>query len=125
LSVEQTIGLTRTLNAILSVASQDEQVAVSVPAGQLDQTTASLGSRTEHRQVTGLPLNGRNWSSLTALTPGAIDSGGSNMRSIRFAGRGLDDNNFTLDGVDATGILNQAQRGQGRLTIPTESIAEF
>jgi hypothetical protein len=47
------------------------------------------------------------------------------MKSIRFAGRGLDDNNYTLDGVDATGIVNQAQRGQGRMTIPMDSIAEF
>ena len=124
-NVEQTIGLTRTLDATLSVASVGDQVTVEEVVVQLDQTTASLGSRTERKQVTGLPLNGRNWSSLTALAPGAIDSGGSNMKSIRFAGRGLDDNNFTLDGVDATGILNQAQRGQGRLTIPTESISEF
>jgi outer membrane receptor protein involved in Fe transport len=124
-NVEQTIGLTRTLDANLSVASKGDQVTVSEPLVQLDRTTASLGGRTEQKQVTGLPLNGRNWSSLTALAPGAIDSGGSNMKSIRFAGRGLDDNNFTLDGVDATGILNQAQRGQGRLTIPTEAISEF
>lgn len=124
-NVEQTVGVTRTLDATLSVAGRGDQVTVKEPVVQLDQTSASLGGRTEQKQVTELPLNGRNWSSLTALAPGAIDSGGSNMKSIRFAGRGLDDNNFTLDGVDATGILNQAQRGQGRLTIPTEAISEF
>jgi hypothetical protein len=60
-------------------------------------------------------LNGRNWSTLTALVPGAIDAGGSNQRTIRFAGRGVDDNNFTSDGVDATNILNQAQQPFVRL----------
>ncbi len=123
--VDQPIGLTRTLDATLTVAGKGDQVAVVASLVQLDQTTASLGGRIERQQVAGLPLNGRNWSGMTALVPGAIDSGGSNMKSIRFAGRALDDNNFTLDGVDATGVLNQAQRGQGRLTIPTESISEF
>lgn len=70
-------------------------------------------------------MNGRNWSTLTALVPGAVDTGGSNQRSIRFAGRGLDDNNFTYDGVDATNIVNQAQQPFVRLAIPTESIQEF
>ena len=72
-----------------------------------------------------LPLNGRNWSTLTALVPGAVDTGGSNQRSIRFAGRGLDDNNFTYDGIDATNIVNQAQQSFVRLAIPTDAIEEF
>jgi hypothetical protein len=55
--------------------------------------------RAESKQVKDLPLNGRNWSTLTALVPSAVDTGGSNQRSIRFAGRGLDDNNFVFDGM--------------------------
>jgi hypothetical protein len=42
--------------------------------------------------------------------PGAVDTGGSNQRSIRFAGKGLDDNAITFDGIDATNIVNQAQQ---------------
>ena len=79
----------------------------------------------DRNQVQNLPLNGRNWATLTALVPGGIDSGGSNQRTIRFADRGLDDNNFTYDGVDATNVLNQAQQPYVRLAIPTESIQEF
>jgi hypothetical protein len=70
-------------------------------------------------------LNGRNWATLTALAPGAIDSGGSNQRSIRFTGRGRDDMNIVYDGVDATGIANQAQKATIRLSIPTDAISEF
>ena len=79
----------------------------------------------ERKQADELPLNGRNWASLTAYVPGAIDTGGSNQRSIRFAGRGLDDSNFTYDGVDATNIVNQTQRAWARLSIPLDAIAEF
>ena len=57
--------------------------------------------------------------------PGAIDQGGSTQRSIRFAGSGRDEMNITFDGVDATGIVNQAQKAFIRIAIPTGSIAEI
>jgi hypothetical protein len=123
--VQQTIGHTRTLNVVLSLAGVVQQVSVSDFSPQLDETSASLGARIEPIQVKALPLNGRNWSTLTALVPGAVDTGGSNQRSIRFAGRGLDDNNFTYDGIDATNVVNQAQQPFVRLAIPTEAIQEF
>jgi hypothetical protein len=124
-NLEQAVGYTRTLNITLEVGEVSQQVNVSGRGSQLDETTDTLGSRTEPEQVKDLPLNGRNWSTLTALAPGAVDTGGSNQRSIRFAGRGLDDNNFTYDGIDATNIVNQAQQSFVRLAIPTDAIQEF
>ena len=123
--VLETVGRTRTLNAVLHVAAGTEQVQVSDVASEINQNSDALGARIEPKQVQQLPLNGRDWSTLTALVPGAVDTGGSNQRTIRFAGRGLDDNNFTYDGVDATNIVNQAQQPFVRLAIPTESIQEF
>ena len=55
-----------------------------------------------------------------ALVPGAVDTGGSN---IRFLGHGPDDNNLRIDGVDATSIRNQTQKS--RLLVSTDAIAEF
>ncbi|HZR28208.1 MAG TPA: carboxypeptidase regulatory-like domain-containing protein [Terriglobales bacterium] len=124
-NVIQAVGETRTLNVMLKVAGTSEQVDVSGSAVELDQTANSLGARIERKQIEALPLNGRNWATLTALVPGAIDAGGSNQRTIRFAGRGLDDNNFTSDGIDATNIVNQAQQPFVRLAIPTDTIQEF
>ena len=91
----------------------------------LDRNSAAVTGLIERKQADELPLNGRNWSSLTAYIPGAIDTGGSNQRSVRFAGRGLDDSNFTYDGVDATNVVNQTQRAWARLAIPLDAIAEF
>ena len=123
--VRQAVGQTRTIDPILSPATLNEGITVFGKLVELDQTTAALGSRIEGSAIQNLPLNGRNWASLTSLIPGAIDSGGSTQRSIRFVGRGRDDMNITYDGVDATGIANQAQKAYIRLSIPTESIAEF
>lgn len=123
--LRQTVGRTQTLDIMLGVGGVAESVTVSGAGSALDKTSATLGESTEPKQVRELPLNGRNWSTLTALVPGAIDSGGSNQRSIRFAGRGLDDNNFTFDGIDATNIVNQAQQPFVRLAIPIDAIEEF
>jgi hypothetical protein len=124
-NVVQVAGQTRTLNATLRVSGRSEQIEVSASSEQLDETSDALGTRIERTQLKQLPLNGRNWSTLTALTPGAVDTGGSNQRSVRFAGRGRDDDNFTYDGIDATNIINQAQQPYVRLAIPLDAIQEF
>ena len=124
-NVVEVVDQTRTLNATLAVSGGQEQIEVSSSSEQLDETSNRLGTRIEQAQIRALPLNGRNWATLTALVPGAVDTGGSNQRAVRFAGRGRDDNNFTYDGIDATNIINQAQQPYVRLAIPLDTIQEF
>jgi hypothetical protein len=123
--VEQVVGRTRTLDATLQVSGDLQRVEVSASSELIDRNTSAVTALIERKQADELPLNGRNWAALTAYAPGAIDTGGSNQRSIRFAGRGLDDSNFTYDGVDATNIVNQTQRAWARLSIPLDAINEF
>ena len=118
-------GNTQTLNALLDVASTQQQTKVTEALVQLDRTDASVSASIEGKQVSDLPINGRNWAALTALVPGATDAGAGDQRTIRFAGHGLDDNNLTLDGVDATAVFNQEQREYMRLNIPLDSINQF
>jgi len=125
IDVEQVIGRTRTLDAALQVAGGEERVEVSSASALMDHNTSAVTGLIEREQVNELPLNGRDWSALTAFVPGAIDTGGSNQRTVRFAGRGLDDSNFTYDGVDATNIVNQTQRQWVRLAIPLDAISQF
>ena len=123
--VEQVIGRTHTVNATLQVAGAEERIDVSSASALMDHNTSAVTGLIEKTQADELPLNGRDWSALTAFVPGAIDTGGSNQRTIRFAGRGLDDSNYTYDGVDATNIVNQTQRQWVRLAIPLDAIQEF
>ena len=124
--VQQGIGDTRTLDAVLSLTrGATSSTTVTEPLVQADRSGATVGAAIENTQVQELPINGRNWARLTALTPGAIDNGPGDQRNIRFAGHGLDDNNLTLDGVDATAVYNQEQRQYVRLNIPLGSINEF
>jgi hypothetical protein len=123
--VVQAVGRTRTLDATLQVTGGKERVEVSASSEQMDKTSDALGTRVEQAQAKELPLNGRNWATLTAVAPGAVDTGGSSQRAVRFAGRGRDDDNFTYDGIDATNIVNQPQQAYVRLAIPLDTIQEF
>jgi hypothetical protein len=124
-SVKLEVGHERILDVTLNLAGQREEMSVTEAAFQLDRVDAAVGAPIEQKQVDELPINGRNWATLTALVPGAVDTGAGDQRTIRFAGHGLDDNNLTLDGVDATAVFNQMQRQYVRLTIPLDSIDQF
>ena len=71
----------------------------------LKRDTPSLGTVIENRQVTGLPLDGRNFYELSLLVPGAVPaapgSAGSARGDFAFSVNGAreDANNFLLDGV--------------------------
>jgi len=123
--VQLVVGQSRQLNVALKLGSVSQEVQVVDSAPPLATNTAEIGGVIENQQIRDLPLNGRNIASLMALVPGAIDSGGGSLSSVRFAGRGNDDTNFRLDGIDATGIATQSQDTTLRLTTSTESIAEF
>ena len=118
------VGLTRILNAQLKVGatSQDIEVQATAPA---EQTSPQLSGVINTQQIASIPVNGRNWATLLVLAPGAIDDGGGDQRTIRFAGRGRDDNNYMIDGVDATGIQEQAQKSSTRLQISEDAVEEY
>ena len=128
-NVEQKLGTTRTLNVSLKIAGPTQQVEVSSTPVNLDQTNNTLNTGIARVQAEELPLNGQNWATLTALVPTAVDTAGGpgagNQRSIRYAGRGRDDNNYTYDGVDATYIINQSQLYYVRASIPLDTIEEI
>ena len=124
-SFELAVGQTRRIDVELQVGGAAQQVNVASDATALDDSSAKIDGVVSETQVSELPINGRAWTALMALVPGAMDSGGGTQKSIRFAGRGGDDNNFRFDGLDATGISNQAPNVSTRLQISTEAIAEF
>src|SRR5437763_5577720 len=124
-NVELSVGQSRTLDAQMEVGEMTSHVEVVETAAALNRSSAEVGEVIQSQQVRNIPLNGRNWASLGILAPGAINASDGSQRNIRFVGRGRDDNNFTFDGIDATGVQEQSQKADARLNISLESIAEF
>jgi len=119
------VGQTRTLDAQLAVGALTEKVEVNAPDEPANRTSAEAGSVIRPDQIADLADNGRDWTTLSLLAPFAQDDGGGDQRTIRFAGRARDDNNFSIDGVDAGGIQEQAQKSQTRLQISEDAIEEY
>jgi hypothetical protein len=122
------VGQVYTFDARLEIGALTTQVDVAGTAVEVNRTSAEIGGVVGEQQVRSIPLNGRNWSDLMALAPGAIDAGsggGSDQRNIRFAGRSRDDNNYTLDGIDNSGIQEQAEKSDTRLGVSLDAVAEF
>ena len=119
------VGQTRTLDVELGVGAINERIEVKASTGPADRSSAEAATVIDSTQISELPNNGRDWASFTLLAPFAQDDGGGDQRTIRFAGRGRDDNNFSFDGVDATGIQEQAQKAEVRLQVSPDAIAEY
>ena len=90
----------------LQIGGPDAMVtSLDAEAAPLKKETASLGTVIDTRQVTGLPLDGRNFYELSLLVPGAVPPAQGSAGSVRgdFAfsvnGAREDANNFLLDGV--------------------------
>src|ERR1700730_14500846 len=119
------VGQTRTLDVSLEVGGSTEKVEVEASSSPSNRSSAEASTVIDASQIANLPNNGRDWASFTLLAPFAQDDGGGDQRTIRFAGRARDDNNFQIDGVDAGGIQEQAQKSQTRLQISQDAIEEY
>ena len=125
----------------LEPGTQAETVDVTGAVPLVDTATSGTGEVIQGRQVTELPLNGRNFTQLALLTPGVtrgaygdISSGGSSgtsaetFRNSETGGAALSANglrpqadNFILDGVDNNeGMVNSIV-----FFPPAEAIQEF
>jgi hypothetical protein len=103
-----------TQDVTMRVGSTQESVTVEAAAVNLETANATLGTVIESKQVTDLPLNGRNFTQLLALTPGvspvsvAQNSGGAQAAPVgsfvfpAVSGQSNRSNYFMLDGIDDT-----------------------
>jgi len=123
--IELSVGENRTVDAQLAVGMTTTTVEVQGIAQGLESNNAEISTVLHSSQVTDIPLNGRDWATLMTLSPGAVNLGGGGQRDLRIVGRGIDDNNYHYDGLDATGVQEQSQKAGARLAISLESIGEF
>ena len=101
------VGEIYVLHASLEVGSVAQQVVVEAAAIQVDSTSMELGNDLTEREVTELPLIGRNWVQLQQTLPGTVSdsdrfrgdyaTNGSRAQFNSYLVNGTDDNDFELN----------------------------
>jgi hypothetical protein len=128
------VGQATTYDFTLSVGSATQTVTVEARVAALQTSTAELGTAVSRTEVNDLPLNGRNFSQLLALTPGVSpvnvsQNVGGAWNSIPFGGFLIPSvngqtnrsNMFLLDGMND----NEAFTSTFLITPILDDIQEF
>ena len=123
------IGQTRTVNISLEVGAAATSVNVEATASTVELSEAKVSSVVEAKQLTDLPLLGRNFLSLVALTAGVTgsynfnDSFGSETQvGMNAAGSRGEQNGFAVDSAVVTSMV---RHGRTNLQPNAESIQEM
>jgi hypothetical protein len=128
---------TSTVDAVLEVALQGETVTVVADAQILQTNLSTMGRVVDSRQLTELPLVSRNFTQLSALSPGTTmalpDSAalGKGTRNVFTNGVYQLGNGYTINGIDANNPYTNSASGAGQgiqagvATPSVESIHEF
>jgi hypothetical protein len=124
----RTLALELTLNrvATIDIALQVEgiEAAVEVTSPVIDITTSATGATITPRQITELPVNGRNYLDLLQLVPGVainrqVDPNSDSSNPV--LGERSGNNNFLIDGQSNKDTVNGGPAQQ----FNQETIAEF
>ncbi len=70
-SLQMLVGQTTVVSFQMAPSSLQETVTVTGEAPLVDTRTSTVGANIDPRQMSELPLNGRNWMDLSLLAPGA------------------------------------------------------
>lgn len=127
------VAQARTVTLVLQPAEVSQTVSVvSGELAEVDMSSARIGANVNQREVSSLPLNGRQVSQLYLLAPGAVSSGGGSFDNIRFSGRANQQNAIRFDGIEGSAIvdaspgnLNGESSSGFRLQSSLETIQEF
>src|SRR5215469_9951654 len=131
--VQLTVGQELQERFTLEVAQVAETVTVVAEvAPAIDTTDARIGVNVNEREVSELPLNGRQVSQLFLQAPGSVNSGSGSFGEIRFSGRAVEQNAVRYDGIEGGGVID-SQPGVLNGEIPTpfrlqsslENVQEF
>jgi hypothetical protein len=109
------VGQEAKLDAKLKVGSVNENVVVTAAAPILNSENPSTGTSITAQQATELPLQARNFSSLTTLVAGSVATTPANANNVGrptynsgffVNGNREQTNNYTLDGVDINDAID-------------------
>jgi len=114
--VELQVNQTARVNFTLELGTISEQTLVTGVSPLVETSNATVGTVIENRRIVELPLNGRNYLQLVALSPnvsaefagpgqaGDRQGGTRANQQLSISGQRREFNYYTLDGVDNTDV---------------------
>jgi hypothetical protein len=126
-------GETVTVNLALKLGELSESITVvATEETVIETSSARIGANVNEREVSSLPLNGRQLSQLYLQAPGSVNTGNGSFFDIRFSGRSNEQNAVRFDGVEGSAIidsnpgnLNGELSSPFRLQTSVENVQEF
>ena len=93
---------------VLEIGAASEEVSVSAESEEIE-TSAAVATTVDRKFVENMPLNGRSFQALIALTPGNVTAKTYYTNSGQFSvnGQRTDANYFSIDGVSANVGITQ------------------
>jgi hypothetical protein len=131
-NIQLLVNQSLTIDIKFSVASTAQTVEVTTAPPMLNTTSSTLSDVVGHEETVDLPLNGREFTQLALLTPGAAPQEGGQQSGFTVAlgsggispsisGQRANQNNFTIDGV----LNNDIYTNVWSISPPPDAIEEF
>ena len=101
--IDLAVGQTGRIDFTLELATLGESVTVSSEASRVQSDSATVSTVVNRQFIENLPLNGRSFQSLIALTPGVVMAKATFGEQGQFSvnGQRANANYFTIDGASA------------------------
>ncbi len=128
------ISQTAKIDAHVTVNASTSVDVESSASPILDTSDGTIGLSLSEQQITSIPLNGRNFSSLTLFQPGAVATDPQGLTSgnalerntynsgiVSINGNRAQANNYTLDGID----INEGQNNLIGYNPAPDALAEI
>ncbi len=121
-----TVGEAATLDPQLQLRGQQQTVTVSSETALVETQKTDVSSTIDSRQITNLPINGRNYINFTLLNSQAARDetpsiGAAPTSGLNFGGQRARSNEVSVDGADA---VDNSINGV-RATVSQEAVQEF
>ncbi|HEY6121870.1 MAG TPA: carboxypeptidase-like regulatory domain-containing protein, partial [Pyrinomonadaceae bacterium] len=111
----------------LEIGTLNESVNISTNEPPLERDTSSIGQVIENKTIVTLPLNGRNYSQLVLLMPGATPNQLPRATDgFSVNGNRALQNKFLMDGLDNNNYITGVDTGSTQVIRPSvDAIQEF
>src|SRR6266849_6624518 len=127
--VSLTVGAVATVDIPLEIGTAQETVSVTAEVPVVETTRSQTSTTVTTKQVSDLPINGRNFLDFTVLTPGVLRDP-SRGGDLSFGGQRGTANSLLVDGSDSNNVFfgqSTGRSGTGRnpYSFSQDAVQEF